>query len=365
VVVRRVGLAVVLALALAPSAQARARLGPVQRAPSAVTDAAGTLHVVSGTTLGQPDGVPYCRVPAGGKSCSYSVLLTGYPSVVVDPHLLLRRQDGALILVANGVPDDGGPDATFVQISADGGSSWTAPRIAGRGLFDIESAVLTPDGTAVDTVSVQQDAWQRVPLGGGVETRTVALGTDPAGTKGGLGSELGTLGDGRPIIGSAPGDSVRVRVLNGDPYVNANWTAWKATPRVRDLGFHFASGPKGFFMATDAARHQRLWRWNGHRFKLRGSLHRGLTADTTTAVIAEDGQGRIHAAWRQVCGRRFCLVYRRGFGRRVVHRWQPTRTGRRPEDPIITVNAAGHGWIVFTDGSYVLRHGDVALPFRA
>ena len=103
---RAVRLSIVLAacavaVPCAASAEPIVSLGPHGGPPTAVTDGAGTLHAVWHTyeQQGGPDMLSYCRVPAGGTTCT-PVILGGFPSIVVgNPHLLLRTQDGALVIV--------------------------------------------------------------------------------------------------------------------------------------------------------------------------------------------------------------------------------------------------------------------------
>ena len=120
---RAVRLSIVLAactltLPCAAPAEPIVSLGPTAGAPSAVTDGAGTLHVVWHTyeQQGGPDMLSYCRVPAGGTTCA-PVILGGFPSIVVgNPHLLLRKQDGALVIVVPG-NDDQARNVTFALTS--------------------------------------------------------------------------------------------------------------------------------------------------------------------------------------------------------------------------------------------------------
>jgi hypothetical protein len=162
-------------------------LGPTAGAPSAVTDGAGTLHAVWHTYEQQsgPDTLSYCRVPAGGTACT-PMILGGFPSIVVgNPHLLLRKQDGALVVVVPG-NDDQARNVTFELTSVDGGTTWSGPSIVGVGQYDIDHPALTPDGSAVDTLEdfVTHMSWQRVAISSPptpAETRLVSLTAEPDG----------------------------------------------------------------------------------------------------------------------------------------------------------------------------------------
>jgi hypothetical protein len=96
-----------LALPCAASAEPIVSLGPTAGPPSAVTDGAGTLHAVWHTyeQQGGPDMLSYCRVPAGGTTCTPTIL-GGFQANVGVPHLMLRPQDGALIIAVPGTDSD-------------------------------------------------------------------------------------------------------------------------------------------------------------------------------------------------------------------------------------------------------------------
>ena len=155
-----------LTLPGAASAEPIVALGQTAGPPSAVTDGAGTLHAVWHTyeQQGGPDMLSYCRVPAGGTTCT-PVILGGFLANVGVPHLMLRPQDGALIIAVPGT-DDHSNNVTFVLISGDGGTTWSGPTIVGIGQYDVDHAALTPDGTAIDTLEdfVTRMSWQRVPI---------------------------------------------------------------------------------------------------------------------------------------------------------------------------------------------------------
>ena len=145
--------------------------------PAAVTDPAGTLHVLWRDPAAPNVPVRYCRLPAGGAGCVPVKIAHG---AAWAPQLMQRPADGALIVVYSG--NDG---ATMELGSVDGGATWTAPRPVGTGLGNVYDAELTPDGSAIDTVafSVTDLRFQRVPLAGGVEPRVVSLGPPASGTR--------------------------------------------------------------------------------------------------------------------------------------------------------------------------------------
>jgi hypothetical protein len=377
-------LAAVAALwAAAPAAaEPIVSLGPLRGEPSAVTDAAGTLHAI--TTAGfdrpGPDWIVYCRVPAGGTACSTTLGIHGFPANVYRVRLLQRPRDGALIIVANGF-DAGTHAATFLLSSADGGTTWTPPRLAGRGLDPFEDATLTPDGNAVDTVDDEQN-WQRVSLGGGVETRIAHLRQNAGGSDSGINESpnLGYLKNGRAMtIGWGSALGVRARVLTGaDPYVNASWTPWRAVRRMPGIAAFAGFGPNGTWLLTQgsvAFSGFAVWRWNGRRFAKPRSLGT-IGGHARSNVIGgvrigniyppafqQDAGGRLHAIWFRLCGKhRGCLVYRRneprGFGPEVVY---PLATNDARAYSI-AANAGGSGWIVYSDFPAINKGPDHAVP---
>jgi hypothetical protein len=366
-------MACALVLPRAASAEPIVALGLTAGPPSAVTDGAGTLHAV------WRDGshnVGACEVPAGGTACTPRVI-AGFQSFVGNPHLMLRPQDGALIVVVAG-SDDAERNVTFALTSLDGGATWSAPAIVGIGRYVIDHAALTPDGAAVDTLEDSHDmAWQRVPLAGPPETRIVSLRSEPSGarTSFSFDGNVAFLPDGRPMIvayssGSSPG-GVRYRVLRprADPYVNASWTSWSAAPALSGVSADVAFGPNGIWAMTQdsiaAGQDLRVWRFDGRRFARPRALGTIGGRATTNVVgdkpvigggldFAQDAGGRLHVAWARsdICGRgRECLVYRRneprGFGPPVIY---PLPLGaRRPATVSIAANEGGSGWMVWRE----------------
>lgn len=325
--------------------------------PSAVTDAVGTLHAVwraPGNTTA------YCRVPAGGTTCAARTLPPPDPRFPTDPKILVRRSDGVLFVVVTG--RKGPDDVTWRYTSADGGSTWAGPELAGVGQYDLDDVQLTPDGQAIETgyVPVPQYRFQRVPVAGGPETRFADLG---AGTPAYVGSvSLARTPDGRPMaVGSAGGRGVRARVLGGDPHDAGAWSPWAAVPELKLNGASAAAGPSGTYLLGDALGRLRVFRWDGRRFArprtigtlpARTSAQLGRGEVGRSLDLQSDAAGRLHAVWVRSnfdCGGMSCFVYRRSeprdFGPEVVY---PVE--RDPAKPITALQAApnegGSGWVV-------------------
>ena len=72
--------------------------------------------------------------PAGGTSCALGTIQ--FPAQVSAPVFkFIRPQDGALIVVASG--HDNAEDLTYISVSGDGGTTFSAPAPVGRGQFEV------------------------------------------------------------------------------------------------------------------------------------------------------------------------------------------------------------------------------------
>jgi hypothetical protein len=354
-------------------------------APAAVTDAAGTLHVVWRDTSVLSKPLRYCRVAAAGGTCTPVDVATGVGS---GPHLLLRPQDGALIaLYVSDSDDDALDDATTVVSSADGGVTWSAPTIVGfEDAESIDRAVLSPDGGAVDTVTSlgRRVLYQRVPLGGPAERRVVELGPK----EDVLVPRVAHLPDGRPVVIAHYADdrlAARVPNLGADPNDPSAWGPFRNWRSLTDADASAAdTGPTGtWLLATITHRTRsgalpvRIWRWGTRGFedpRTIGALNQaagqdvGESAGSNDLALDVDLAGRLHAAWEVAprgCRGQHCIVYRRtdrrGFGPPIVY-----PIGRATGDVqrrfAIAANSGGSGWIVWGTQSNRIRAVPLVTP---
>jgi hypothetical protein len=365
------GLVLAAALAFVPAAGAEpiSQLGQ-GRYPSAVTDATGTLHVVWNTfTQATPAPTLYCRLPAGAPSCQPVALPLppgGTDTIAERPHILLRPSDGALFVVVTAV--NAAVSTTYVYASGDGGTTWSGPTPIGTGVGDVVRARLAADGTAVDLLSPEGAAirWQRAPLAGPPETRTIDL---RAGTSFGAGFDTAfeetTLPDGRAaLLGQDTHGRVGIRVLGaGDPYQQPTWSGWSVLPASGGSLWGADAGPSGAWLLGYHPTRLRVRRWNGRDFttpRTMGTLAGvgggdvGQSIGSGASDLQVDLAGRVHAAWlpgSEACGA-VCFAYRRsepyGFGPTFYYPVAP-RGSSDPSTLVIAANAGGSGWIVYDD----------------
>jgi hypothetical protein len=343
--------------AAAPADAAVVEIGAGEQ-PSAATDAAGTLHVVWRDPAAPNVPIRYCRVGRGGAGCAPVEIAhdAGWA-----PQLMQRPADGALIVVFS--RNDG---ATMELASGDGGTTWSPARAVGTGLGNVYDAELTRDGSAVDTVAFDlvSSRFQRVPLGGGVETRVVSLGT-PRSTRA---PRVTHLPDGRPAVLQqyrAHALGTRVPARGADPNVQGAWRPARALRSVRRGDTSDADrGPSGTWLAATteggAAEPVRIWRWGKHGFAHPRTLGRGTPGPNSVALdVAADG--RRFVAWSRLPGRchgRHCLVYRRstrhGFRHAVTVR-AGKGTAAQPDQIRIATTTGGRGWLVWSTNGRRIR----------
>jgi hypothetical protein len=286
---------------------------------------------------------------------------------------MLRPADGALIVVFS--RNDG---ATMALASGDGGTTWTPAQPVGTGLGNVYDAELAPDGAAVDTVafSVLDTRFQRVPLGGGIESRVASLGA-PRSTRA---PRVTHLPDGRPVVAEqyrAHTLGTRVPARGADPNVAAAWGPASALRRLRGGDTSDAdSGPSGTWLAATVegggtADPVRVWRWRTRGFtrprtigalrrRAPATLGRGTPGPNAVALdVAPDA--RLFVAWALLPGRcrgRHCLVYRRtdrrGF-RRPVTVPVGTGTAAQPDQLRLAATTGGRGWLVWSTNGRRIR----------
>jgi hypothetical protein len=361
------GLAIAAALAPAAGAEPISQLGQGLY-PSAVTDATGTLHVVWNTfTQATPAPTAYCRLPAGAATCQPIALPLppgGGDTIAGRPHILFRPADGALFVVVSAV--NASANTTYEYASGDGGATWSGPSVIGTGIGDVVRAKLTTDGTAVDLLSPEGGlVWQRAPLGGAPETRTIDLRAGSSfGSGFATGAELTTLPDGRTaLFGQDHTGRLALRALAaGDPYAQATWGSWSLLPAPGSL-WGLSSGPTGTWLLGHQGTRLRVRRWNGRRFttpRTMGTLAGvgggdvGQSTGSGPSDLSVDLAGRVHVAWlpgTNACGA-VCFAYRRsepyGFG--PTFYYPIGRAGSPTPDALaIAANAGGSGWIVYND----------------
>jgi hypothetical protein len=380
---RHVGWMAVLALAAWAATPAGAEtpleLGKGSQ-PAAVTDAAGTLHVVF-RQFQSPSRLLYCRVPAAGGPCAPIEIAHDAGT----PYLLLRPQDGAMIAVFPSL-DPNLAQVTSIAVSADGGTTWTGQTPVGVGLHGISDAQLSPDGAFVDTVyfDAANVLFQRVPVGGGVEQRIVALGPkrdvrEPRVTH---------LPDGRPAVIAhfARGRlGVRIPALGADPGDQAVWAPAASLRGLRDADASDGDGgPTGTWLLATSERRTsagtlpvNVWRWRARGFEdpqTIGALARnasqaiGGAQDTNAVALDVDLAGRLHAAWplsTRACAGQHCIAYRRtdrrGFGPQIIYPLGPA-LGDNPQRFELAANSGGSGWLVWDDLSDRVRAVGLVTP---
>jgi hypothetical protein len=376
--------AALLTVAAPAAAEPILELGTGRQA-SAVTDAAGTLHVVSRDPAADRVPLRYCRVPAGGAGCTPIEIAR---DAQWAPRMLLRPQDGTLIVVYPGL-DSASQLRTMLVTSADGGATWSGATPIGGGLSQLDDAELSPDGAFVDTVSsttTGEVQFQRVPLGGGTEQRVVSLGVK----RDLLPPRVTHLADGRPVVIAHYATNrlgARVAALGVDPNDPAAWgppTAWR---RLRAADASDGDlGPTGTWLLTTVKQRTsagslpvEVWRWGARGFedpRTIGALARragqqvGQGQDTNVVSLDVDLAGRLHAAWplsQRDCGGHLCLVYRRtdrkGFMAPIVY-----PVGAANADTVqhfvVAANSGGSGWLVWDDLAARVRAVPLVTPPR-
>ena len=284
----------------------------------------------------------------------------------------VRPQDGALIVVASG--HDNAEDFTYVSVSGDGGTTFSAPAPVGRGLFEVTAAALSADGTAIETLAqVPSIIYQRVPVAGATEARTSTCAPEPSGRDTDFGfPRIVTRPDGRPMIvagrrrpapatgccGPAPTRSRTRAGPPGRPPPGSRGSARSPPPartasgRSRRPRSSTASASCCSACAEASSCGRDRWgpRWTGRQSNDLGQRLVGSGRDFT-----EDAGGRLHAAWSryEVCGaKRQCLLYRRNeprsFGPPVVY--PLPLAAAAPSDLQLAPNAGGSGWLVWRGG---------------
>ena len=229
----------VLAAAPAPAAFKRApiELGPGDgKSPSVVVDAAGTAHVAWGIA---EELIGYCALPRGARACTRSARLA-LDARAGRPVLMQRPQDGLLVLVAGRDDAREDPDESVWAFTSADGATWSPPAPIGLGLGEIDAAVLTADGQAVDLLEARDDGnlFQRAPLAGPPAAAVLDLSSTPAGARTGFnfpGDMVRTAGGATLAFLGSPADGFAYRMLRaGDPLADASWRPWPARRVTRE-----------------------------------------------------------------------------------------------------------------------------------
>jgi hypothetical protein len=366
---RSVFAAVAASLAIAAPAAAAPRpidLGP-GTAPSQVADPAGTAHMVFRSA--PDDGIVYCRLPRGARACD---VRTALPiGGVAQYYDIYRRADGVLIAVQtvkddSYLPLDGQGGTLWASVSADNGTTFSAPAPIAGGIDDFHPAGLAPDGQSL--MLMYDDAegilLRRAPFAG-QDARTLNV-EDTQGTS--AGASFAALPDGRALVAHTTLDDVVAwRLYAGGDLLDAN--AWPVRGVVTGArGTWMVTGPRGVFLRTTNAYSTQylpgaapveLRAFDTKR--LRWRKPRGAMTDQQVyngSAVAQDAGGRLHVAvYNAGLGGLGCIVYARTgtkssqwFGRST--RLFLTRSkNNMPDGVAIAAGSRGSGFATWSDAT--------------
>src|SRR3954454_4083068 len=291
---RAVVLAMLLALALAPTAHAAVtqplNLG-IGENPNATLRADGTADIVwdgRGSNSGQ---LTYCQLPPTSTACSVQTLLpTGQSDSLVLPIVFGSGTTVKVVSYRYGLTSPStGFSGTLMYTSTDGGATFdTGVEIGETAPYDLQAG---PGNVVSAVTSANQcgGCFQAMPLDGTKATGPAVLSPD----YGGLGT-ITMLDANTPLVvqGKSNGTYKWFR-FNGTGDINdaANWTVGA------DIGVfdypHLVSGPTGTFMISQDAfsgPNVVVRRWNGNGFDAPSPLQEGTHAQ----YAQEDASGRIH-----------------------------------------------------------------------
>ena len=316
--------------------------------------------------------IGYCALPRGARACAHTATLA-LDAREGGPQILRRPQDGALIVVAARDDFDDDPDESTWVFSSLDGVTWSGPALIGVGMADLDAAVLTADGAAVDLLSSDTgtNRFQRAPLAGPPATFALNLATNPDGTETDYDypGDMIRLRSGRTmaLLGS-PADGFVYRVLAGaDPFADAVVAAvagrtgdqgvggaardGRTARRVRDVR---RAHPRP---GLDSAAPQVVRKFNGRRWGRPRGLFYEVSANTSDAALAQDGKGRLHAAIVGYAdsGRRACIAYARSSRKRwftrAVSVHQTLKDAEKPGRVRLAVDDTGRGVVAWSTTS--------------
>jgi hypothetical protein len=367
------GVAVCGLLAVAGQAQARTAvvtlgLADSFPAPHVIVDGSGRGYVTwTGDGSGEP--VEYCRLTISPSACG-SRQAFSYPtgtqsedagnSPVFTASGAVAVEDSRCCLLSN---------QKFLYTSSNGGQSFGAPvSLSTDGATGMTGNVLDLPPGALSAGSPEQlittDAGA-VTGGGSVQaTGLTASASDPGFYQPPLAGS-GTLSESVARAGSTlvvvysqdTSPSGQVSWVKdsggGDPDASSSWSAPQTISPLPALDSHaqLAGGPAGIFVARSVARPGDNEALAVQRFTGTGWTAPAIisTSEQGGFGITETPTGRVYVVWSDTSGR---LHYRVAanrtstrFGRAVNLRTGPERVS----SPSIAVNAAGAGWITWTD----------------
>jgi hypothetical protein len=294
---RVLGAAIAIAAGAAPVARADApRSLAVGSRPDVAVDGVGTAFVAYLGNEPLHRSTHLCRLPRGATTCVSAVTLPSPGGDAVDrPHVFFAPPSTVRVLAYRyGTPTD----RDFLWTSTDGGRSFGPPIAVGTLPLSGDAAAGPGAGISIVTHAVALTSYQRV--------KTVGLTSASAGLSSlyPFQGAVALTGDGRPVVtfSSISGASVAFSAYDGSGDVNnaTNWTPARevdseaAVPRL-------AGGAKGLFLML-YEREQSLLsirQFDGTSFTAPHTVRGSGEADGSSAALAQDGSGELHAVWQQ------------------------------------------------------------------
>ena len=257
------------------------------------------------------------------------------------------------------------------------GVTWSGPALIGVGMADLDAAVLTADGAAVDLLSSDTgtNRFQRAPLGGPPATFALNLATNPDGTETDYDypGDMIRLRSGRTmaLLGS-PADGFVYRVLAGaDPFADASWQPWPAARVTKEWEEPRATGgPRGAFVMYGVHILDQVWTARRRRSCASSTAGAGAArAGCSTRSPRTRATRRSPRTARAACTRRSsatrtagagsCIAYARSSRKRwftrAVSVHQTLKDAEKPGRVRLAVDDTGRGVVTWSTTVHARR----------